>query len=117
MAITKDQIFQVADQLTVAGESVTLAAVRKLLGGGSYTTINEALKEWKAKQQVAVMPLREPAPEGISKRLDELGAEVWAIALELGSSQQRYVNHHREARSRFVLKTLTLASGPQGFQY
>ena len=45
MAITKDQIFQAADQLTVAGESATMAAVRKLLGGGSYTTINEALKE------------------------------------------------------------------------
>ena len=87
MAITKNQIFQVADQLTVAGESVTLAAVRKLLGGGSYTTINEALKEWKAKQQVAVMPLREPAPEGISKRLDEVGAEVWAIALELANAR------------------------------
>ena len=87
MAITKDQIFQVADQLTVAGESVTLAAVRKLLGGGSYTTINEALKEWKAKQQAAVMPLREPAPEGISKRLDEVGAEVWAIALELANAR------------------------------
>jgi chromosome segregation ATPase len=64
-----------------------MAAVRKLLGGGSYTTINEALKEWKAKQQAAVMPLREPAPEGISKRLDEVGAEVWAIALELANAR------------------------------
>ena len=57
------------------------------MGGGSYTTINEALKEWKAKQQTAVMPLREPAPEGISKRLDEVGAEVWAIALELANAR------------------------------
>lgn len=32
------------------------------------------------------MPLREPAPEGISKRLDEVGAEVWAIALELANA-------------------------------
>lgn len=64
-----------------------MAAVRKLLGGGSYTTINEALKEWKAKQQATVMPLREPAPEGISKRLDEVGAGVWAIALELANAR------------------------------
>ena len=87
MALTKDQILQAADQLAAAGTAPTLAAVRSAVGGGSYTTINEALKEWKAKQQAAVMPLREPAPEGISKRLDEVGAEVWAIALELANAR------------------------------
>ena len=87
MALTKDQILQAADQLAAAGTTPTLAAVRAAVGGGSYTTINEALKEWKAKQQAAVMPLREPAPEGISKRLDEVGAEVWAIALELANAR------------------------------
>ena len=87
MAITKDQIHQAADQLTAAGEAATMAAVRKLLGGGSYTTINEALKEWKAKQQATVTPIREPAPEGISKRLDDVGAEIWAIALELANAR------------------------------
>ena len=87
MALTKDQILQAADQLAAAGTTPTLAAVRAAVGGGSYTTINEALKEWKAKQQAAAMPLREPAPEGISKRLDEVGAEVWAIALELANAR------------------------------
>jgi len=87
MALTKDQILQAADQLAAAGTPPTLAAVRSAVGGGSYTTINEALKEWKAKQQAAVMPLREPAPEGISKRLDEVGAEVWAVALELANAR------------------------------
>ncbi|OQX11013.1 MAG: hypothetical protein BWK73_18680 [Thiothrix lacustris] len=87
MAITKDQIHQAANQLTAAGESATMAAVRKLLGGGSYTTINEGLKEWKAKQQATVTPIREPAPEGISKRLDDVGAEIWAIALELANAR------------------------------
>ena len=87
MALTKDQILQAADQLAAAGTPPTLAAVRSAVGGGSYTTINEALKEWKAKQQASVMPLREPAPEGISKRLDEVGAEVWAIALELANAR------------------------------
>ena len=71
----------------VVGSLPMLAAVRAAVGGGSYTTINEALKEWKAKQQAAVMPLREPAPEGIRKRLDEVGAEVWAIALELANAR------------------------------
>jgi chromosome segregation ATPase len=104
MAITKDQIFQAADQLTTAGESATMAAVRKLLGGGSYTTINEGLKEWKAKQQAVVMPLREPAPEGISKRLDEVGAEVWAIALELANARLTAEREALEA-TRIQLET------------
>ena len=87
MALTKDQILKAADQLAAAGTTPTLAAVRAAVGGGSYTTINESLKEWKAKQQAAVMPLREPAPEGISKRLNEIGAEVWAIALDLANAR------------------------------
>lgn len=104
MAITKDQIHQAADQLTAAGESATMAAVRKLLGGGSYTTINEGLKEWKAKQQAVVMPLREPAPEGISKRLDDVGAEIWAIALELANARLTSEREALEA-TRIQLET------------
>ena len=49
MALTKDQILQAADQLAAAGTAPTLAAVRAAVGGGSYTTINKTLKEWKAK--------------------------------------------------------------------
>jgi chromosome segregation ATPase len=104
MAITKDQIFQAADQLTTAGESATMAAVRKLLGGGSYTTINEGLKEWKAKQQATVTPIREPAPEGISKRLDDVGAEIWAIALELANARLTAEREALEA-TRIQLET------------
>ena len=87
MAITKDQIHQAADQLTAAGEAATMAAVRKLLGGGSYTTINEALKEWKAKQQATNTPIREPAPAAVVTRLEELGADIWAVALELANAR------------------------------
>lgn len=87
MAITKEQIFQAADQLTANGESATLANVRKALGGGSFTTINEGLKEWKAKQQAVSTPIREPAPEAVTSRLNELGADIWAIALDLANSR------------------------------
>lgn len=94
MAITKEQIFQAADQLTAGGESATLANVRKALGGGSFTTINEGLKEWKAKQQAVSTPIREPAPEAVTSRLNELGADLWAIALELANSR---LSSEREA--------------------
>ena len=94
MAITKDQIFQAADQLTAGGSTATLANVRKALGGGSYTTINEALKEWKARQQASTTPIREPAPAAVAARTEELGADIWAIALELANAR---LTHEREA--------------------
>lgn len=87
MAITKEQIFQTADQLTAAGESPTLANVRKALGGGSFTTISDAMNEWKAKQQATHAPIREPAPTAVATRLEELGADIWAVALELANAR------------------------------
>ena len=87
MALTKDQILQAADQLAAAGTAPTLAAVRSAVGGGSYTTINEALKEWKAKQQATNAPIREPAPAAVATRLEELGADIWAVALELANAR------------------------------
>lgn len=94
MAITKEQIFQAADQLAAEGESPTLANVRKALGGGSFTTISEAMNEWKAKQQATTAPLREPAPAAVATRLHELGADIWGIALELANSR---LSSEREA--------------------
>lgn len=49
MAISKEQIFAVADELDAAGQNPTLANVRKQLGSGSFTTISEAMNEWRAR--------------------------------------------------------------------
>jgi DNA repair exonuclease SbcCD ATPase subunit len=87
MAITKDQIFAAADELDATGQNPTLAAVRKALGGGSFTTISEAMTEWKARKAAKESPLREPAPPAIAERLVEFGAEIWAIALELANAR------------------------------
>lgn len=87
MAITKEQIFETAEQLIAAGHNPTLAAVRKAVGGGSFTTISEAMSEWRGARQAATAPLREPAPPAIGDRLADLGADVWAIALELASGR------------------------------
>lgn len=87
MKTTKERIFEIADQMTQNNQNPTLAAVRKELGGGSYTTITEAMTEWRASRQAATAPLREPAPQAISERLDVLGAELWSVALELANSR------------------------------
>ncbi|MDS4055357.1 DNA-binding protein [Accumulibacter sp.] len=85
MAITKDQIFAVADELDANGQNATLAAVRKVLGGGSFTTISEAMTEWRERKAAKETPLREPAPPSIADRLNEFGAELWSMALDLAN--------------------------------
>jgi chromosome segregation ATPase len=87
MAINKEQIFAVADELDAAGQSPTLAAVRKAVGGGSFTTISEAMTEWKARKAAKETPLREPAPAVLSERLTAFGTELWAAALELANAR------------------------------
>ena len=61
MAITKEQIFAVADDLDAAGQNPTLASVRKQLGGGSFTTISEAMNEWRARKASQAAPSSPPA--------------------------------------------------------
>lgn len=86
MAVTKEQIFEAADQLAAAGQKPTLEAIRQITGG-SYTTISPALNQWKARQAAQATPLREPAPQAVADRLAEVGAEVWSIALELANAR------------------------------
>ncbi len=86
MAVTKEQIFSAADELAAAGQRPTLEAIRQITGG-SYTTISPALNEWKARQATAAAPLREPAPQAVADRLAELGADVWAVALDLANAE------------------------------
>lgn len=80
MAITTQDVHAAADKLQAEGQQPTLAAVRAALGGGSFTTISEAMKSWKAAQQAAAAPIREAAPAAITDRMGELAAEVWTIA-------------------------------------
>lgn len=87
MAISKDDIFRVANEIDALGQSPTLAAVRKALGGGSFTTISEAMNEWKLKKSAKEMPLREPAPQAVLDQLTELGAELWSLALSLSNGR------------------------------
>ncbi|KFA35857.1 DNA-binding protein, partial [Xanthomonas vasicola] len=61
MAITREQIWAAADNLDAAGQNPTLVAVRKVVGGGSFSTIQDAMAEWKARRAAKASPLREPA--------------------------------------------------------
>lgn len=94
MAITTADIHAAADRLQAEGHSPTLAAVRSALGGGSFTTISEAMKSWRAAQQAAAAPMREAAPEAVGERAAQLAADVWAIAQAMASER---LEREREA--------------------
>lgn len=98
MAISKEQIFAVADELDATGQNPTLANVRKQLGSGSFTTISEAMNEWRAHQASQAAPIREPAPQAVTDKLAVLGGDLWAVALEMA--------HTRLAAEREALETV-----------
>ena len=87
MTSTTARIFEIAGELDAAGQNPTLASVRKALGGGSYTTISEAMNEWRAKKAAKETPIREAAPQAIAELLGHVGMEVWAQALQLANGR------------------------------
>jgi multidrug efflux pump subunit AcrA (membrane-fusion protein) len=86
MAISREQVFAVADELQANGQKPTLEAIRQRLGG-SYTTLAPLLREWKAAQVAGDVPMSEPVPENIAGRLEDVAAEIWRAALDLANSR------------------------------
>ncbi|KMY85731.1 KfrA protein [Candidatus Paraburkholderia calva] len=80
MAITRDAIWQVADALAAESVKPTLAAVRKKIGGGSFTTIQEAMAEWKARRQQIAKPVSDTPPPELAERVTVLAGEIWMLA-------------------------------------
>lgn len=88
MAITASEVHAAADTILASGQQPTLAAVRAALGGGSFTTISEAMKAWKAAQQAATAtPQRETAPAAVTERLEALAGDIWGIALGMANDR------------------------------
>ena len=89
-----NDIHAVADQLAESGQRPTLAAVRKELGGGSFTTISEAMKSWRETQQEEHALTAVQVPEAVSERLGQLQAALWQAAV--GEAERRLTTE-REA--------------------
>lgn len=87
MTSLKSKIFKAADALDASGQKPTLAAVRKALGAGSFTTISEAMQEWKARKAAKENRPLAPPPASVEERLTDLGAEIWTLALEAANNQ------------------------------
>ena len=87
IALTTEQINQTAQKLTEKGINPTLANVRSALGGGSFTTIGEALKTWKeAQKDNEKLKQVDIAPQ-IKDKADLLMGELWQNALDLADER------------------------------
>ncbi len=52
-ALTREQVFEVANELRSKGQAASTVKVREALGGvGSYTSISKFLEEWRAADSV-----------------------------------------------------------------
>src|SRR5699024_8802607 len=87
MAITIEQIHVTASQLHEQGIKPTLAEERKVLGGGSFTTISEAMKSWRQDQQDDQQLQQVTLPSGITERLQTLGADMWQTAIDMANDR------------------------------
>ena len=87
--VTDSMVFEVADQLTATGEKATNRAIWSAIGGGSMTTISQALRRWKDSQvlQVAQPIERAPLPATIIDVLHGAAAQLWDAALNETKSE------------------------------
>ena len=72
-------VFQAATEIAETGQVPSLEAVKLKVGGGSYTTLTRALREWrkeKDRQQTAV----EAPPEIVSDLAQRLAGDLWKAA-------------------------------------
>ena len=109
MAITTQQIHSIADQLHEQGIKPTLAEVRKALGGGSFTTISEAMKSWRQDNKEEEQLRQVELPSGITERLQTLGADVWQTAVDIANDRlvkDREALESIKAKAQEAVKTL-----------
>lgn len=81
--VTEEMVFAAADQLAAAGVKVTNRAIWSAVGGGSMTTISQALRRWKERQDLQPsQPIeRAPLPAAVIDVLHQAAAHLWDAAL------------------------------------
>ena len=112
MALTKQDIWRCADELDAEGIRPTLAAVRKKLGSGSFTTSSDAMAEWK-NRKTAALPSSDPLPVAVNEQLAELGNALWAIALAHANARfdedRKQIEADKAAISQQLAEAIELA--------
>ncbi len=100
MAITREQILETASSLQAQGIKPTQTNVRESLGGGSFTTISEVLREWRADQDQTAQLQQIVIPHDITDKTNLLIAQLWETAQNLANDRlvaEREALSHKEA--------------------
>ena len=98
--VTDETVFEIADQLTTNGEKVTNRAVWSAIGGGSMTTISQALRRWKERQVLQItQPIeRTPLPASLVDVLHNAATQLWDAALAETKSELEQLAQATNAR-------------------
>lgn len=89
IGITFEDVQRAVDSLLQRQETPSVQKVREILGTGSYTTISDHLREWRARRDEG----RDvPPPQGMPGELQQLAEELWRQA-QLSASEN--LGHYR----------------------
>ncbi|SFU28583.1 DNA-binding protein [Halomonas korlensis] len=109
-----EDVQQAIDQLVARRETPSVQKVREVLGTGSFTTISEHLREWRARRE-ANRDL--PAPRDMPEPLLALASALWEQAQQdAGEALSHYreeANQRIEAARAEILETQRHAEDAQ----
>ena len=74
------EIHSIADALVQQKVKPTQSAIRKALGGGSYTTISEALRSWPNRSKEPREFVHATAPEAVTAAANRFAYSTWEAA-------------------------------------
>lgn len=86
MALTTEAIHAAADKLHEQGITPTQTKVREALGGGSFSTIGEALKTWKQELQEHEQLKKTDMPDAIKDEGIVFIAKLWQEADQIANT-------------------------------
>lgn len=105
------KIHAAADALAADGKRPTLAAIRDAVGGGSFTTISEAMKTWNGRHAAPTEP--DTAPDAVTRAGVEQAAALWkqakAVADEQLKSERAILDEARAELERETAEAAALA--------
>ena len=112
MAITREQVFEAANQITASGETPKLSNVRAKIGRGSNTDLGPYFREWKEQQKPAevVATPAEPAPQQILDLLNEVAPQIWACAAQIASEHLQSERQAMEVEKVRLMEALAEAN-------
>ena len=85
--MTREQVFKIAAELEAEGKKPTQKAVREALGGGSFSTINGFLAEYREhKENLDVLQTME-VPERLMDDAKVFVASFWQAANDLAQTE------------------------------